>query len=55
MNQLGRIKEPSEKIELSEVDVSRIDQASPREEDSKQNPFNLFISKTDDFDWHAKT
>jgi len=53
MNQLGRAKAASDKIVLSELDVSRIDDVSREEHPETKPPFALFMAQNED-EWYDK-
>lgn len=48
MNQLGSTRIANDKIDLSKLDVSRIDEAAPEPTNDTQAPFTLFMNKKED-------
>ena len=48
MNQLGSTRIAHDKIDLSKLDVSRINEAAPEPADDTQAPFTLFTTKNED-------
>lgn len=54
MNQLGSTKIANDKIDLSKLDFSRIDELAPEKSDESQSPFTLFMTQNED-EWSNKT